>query len=1339
MTGDAKKEKSRDDKFQGAETAIFVWFLIDAATHIFCELPFVIHSLTTTVNQASHWSAILWKEYAKADPRWGRFHDCTVALEVPTSILWGPLSLACAYGLYYRRPWRFYWQTILSLGELYGNWMTFGPEWLNQLITGKTELDPHNNWVHKWIYLFFANIVWVIIPLLLMIESTRTITAACAKAKAQEMRQYQLNVTGSYIIWIVLFGFFIVFVTYAILLPLGMVPCVLNLKTEQLSHLRSSKTLGRGQKRRYESRGLKRTKRNNDELWDSVPEEIERTGEPKEDTVCEPLIDEMQKNREESTSGKTQDSIIQIDWNNLLWSSRKRKRTDENVATETHVENSASLELQDHCSEGTSGPLQTTDCGEVTSDVNCLVVNERNSIHVRSLMETKKVQKENSKLGASILSMGRFLAEDSHSIPMERKNQQKKVFVCLNRTKDELKNRMQLPIYEKEQEIVEAVHERDILFITGETGSGKTTQMPQFLYETGYCSPTVDGYVGKIVVTQPRRVGAFACSSRVAKELHFNLGKEVGYHVRHQRMCSAETLIEFVTDGILLRHLEKDILLRQYSVVILDEVHERSINTDILLGLLTRSVQLRREIFENGEKIAIRRDLEAICLPPLKLVIMSATFDIDVLITNERLFAPNIPKPVVIGVESRQFPVHIHFARRTVNNYLQSAFKTVCKIHRKLPLGDILVFLTGRREILYLCRQLSMELQGSSIINKKGSFFREIGYPRKGVRILPLYSMLSWKRQQMVFSKSLKGVRTIVVATNVAETSITIPNIVYVVDSGKVKEREYTKLEGHEAFSMTQYRVRWISQSSAEQRAGRAGRTCEGHCYRLYSAAVFLHEFEDQRAPEVQRTSPESLVLRVKSFHLHSVYSFPFPSPPSQHAIENAERTLCLLGALETSADDIKQTRLTNLGRRIAKLPLSPRLAKLVLESCQSLIVCYAIRIAALLTINDLFVSPEEEDNNSKEVLVADMDNMSEVLSTLYSFCAWEYGIATKNVQVSSESFGLREKAAKEVSLIINQLVKHLKKHHFLSEKEARSCWFPVALQPASSVEREHLMLGILRCFPEQVCRHLSSAEAMQVGIKGRRKREAFETFTGRIVFLPKHRKFTCNISEIEYMCYLQLTEKSSTGIEEKEAASSVSNSKVIMQYCTVVSSKSLIASCSSFCVSSTPLLSPPPRYDPVKGSVVCSVYMSYSPRKWSLGIIEVPFDDDKYSEVVKSNKQEWISLDRYRVFGRYLLEGKVFEMLTQWKSYLKESPMSMIESPTKDCVMKMYEKLHHYRVYRKRTLITIWKVNPFFLLQEYLNFCMDLNNSYQLISESWPLLQREEIELEKGRSQETQ
>jgi hypothetical protein len=228
MSAPTKQAPSK--KLRGAEKAVLVWFLIDAATHLFCELPFVFHSLTTTVNQATHWSAILWKEYAKADPRWGRFHDCTVALEVPTSILWGPLSLACAYGVYYRKPWRFYWQTILSLGELYGNWMTFGPEWLNQYMLGKTELDPLGNWVHKWIYLFFANIVWVIIPILLLVESTRTITAACAQARAQDMESHHLGAASGVVIAATLALFFAVFVMFAILLPLGMLPAMTLIK-----------------------------------------------------------------------------------------------------------------------------------------------------------------------------------------------------------------------------------------------------------------------------------------------------------------------------------------------------------------------------------------------------------------------------------------------------------------------------------------------------------------------------------------------------------------------------------------------------------------------------------------------------------------------------------------------------------------------------------------------------------------------------------------------------------------------------------------------------------------------------------------------------------------------------------------------------------------------------------------------------------------------------------------------------------------------------------------------------------------------------------------------------
>jgi hypothetical protein len=206
------------------EKVVLLWFLLDACTHLTTELAFVYHSLTTTVERATHWTALLWKEYAKADTRWGRFHDCTVAMEVVTSLLWGPLALLCAYGVYRRAAWRHFWQLVLCVGELYGGWMTFGPDWLTSFATGKSELNPHKHWIHFWIYLFFANMVWVIIPVLLSIESYRVLVGACKVSRSHQDPSLLLgNLGGKIILW-TLYTFVGVVFLFGLLIPFQLIP-----------------------------------------------------------------------------------------------------------------------------------------------------------------------------------------------------------------------------------------------------------------------------------------------------------------------------------------------------------------------------------------------------------------------------------------------------------------------------------------------------------------------------------------------------------------------------------------------------------------------------------------------------------------------------------------------------------------------------------------------------------------------------------------------------------------------------------------------------------------------------------------------------------------------------------------------------------------------------------------------------------------------------------------------------------------------------------------------------------------------------------------------------------
>ena len=560
-------------------------------------------------------------------------------------------------------------------------------------------------------------------------------------------------------------------------------------------------------------------------------------------------------------------------------------------------------------------------------------------------------------------------------------NSEPAVFKEVKRDPEIQAARLQLPILAEEQAVMEAIHDNDVVILSGETGSGKTTQVPQFLYEGGY---TTRGLLG---VTEPRRVAAVTMSRRVAVELNMSTDL-VSYQIRYEGNVTENTILKFMTDGVLLKEIENDFFLSKYSVIVIDEAHERSVFTDILLGLLSRIVPMRKS---QGKQ--------------LKLVIMSATLRVEDFTGNTRLFPS---PPPVVTVESRQFPVTVHFNKRTPDDYLNEAFRKVGKIHRTLPPGGILVFVTGQAEVHGLCKKLKrtfpyvpekIKSQKSADRKDKQSDDDDFDldnypvHPAGGDReaededlgegdknndfdlddsaftslidknlpmfVLPLYSLLSSQQQAKVFQSPPDGARVCVVATNVAETSLTIPNIKYVVDTGMVKRRYYDKVTGVSSFKIT-----WTSRASANQRAGRAGRVEPGHCYRLYSSAVFTNEFEEFSAPEISRRPVDDLVLQMKDMNIDKVVNFPFPTPPDSTALQSAEKLLLNLGALEekkTVKGNINAV-ITPLGRAMAKFPVSPRYAKMLCLGHQEKCMQYVIAIVSALTVKEIFA-----DDNDRE------------------------------------------------------------------------------------------------------------------------------------------------------------------------------------------------------------------------------------------------------------------------------------------------------------------------------------------------------------------------------------
>ena len=572
-------------------------------------------------------------------------------------------------------------------------------------------------------------------------------------------------------------------------------------------------------------------------------------------------------------------------------------------------------------------------------------------------------------------------------------NSTRKAFYVKVRRSDAVQAvRSALPVFAEEHRIMEAIHHNDVVIICGETGSGKTTQVPQFLYEAGYGNSSSTDTPGMIGITQPRRVAAVSMAGRVTNEMGDH-GEYVGYQIRFDSSTKDKTRMKFMTDGVLLREMMNDFRLSKYSSIIIDEAHERNINTDILIGMLSRCVSLRAK--EHATDPAKYKKL--------KLIIMSATLRVSDFSENPTLFP--VPPPV-LKVDARQYPVAVHFNRRTAYNYAEEAFRKTCKIHQRLPPGAILVFMTGQQEITHMVKRLRKEfpfpkkhqtlIQNDHIptvkidaktadveaedidfsvrVREEQEFDdcllsdeediedkeedEEEGFEetleegqtdRDPLYVLPLYSLLPTKEQMKVFLDPPPNSRLCVVATNVAETSLTIPGVRYVVDCGRSKERKFDENNGVQSFE-----IDWISKASAGQRSGRAGRTGPGHCYRLYSSAVFERDFEQFSKPEILRMPVESIVLQMKSMAVHNIVNFPFPTPPERPALMKSIKLLQHLGALDSNE------RITDDGKAMSLFPLSPRFSKMLLVGNESDCLKYVVTIVSALSVGEPFLSEQE-------------------------------------------------------------------------------------------------------------------------------------------------------------------------------------------------------------------------------------------------------------------------------------------------------------------------------------------------------------------------------------------
>ncbi|KAJ3117855.1 hypothetical protein HDU96_005232 [Phlyctochytrium bullatum] len=460
--------------------------------------------------------------------------------------------------------------------------------------------------------------------------------------------------------------------------------------------------------------------------------------------------------------------------------------------------------------------------------------------------------------------------------------------------KEILQKRRLLPVHKQRDEFLDLIHSNQTIILVGETGSGKTTQIPQFLLYDLQPQQTKM----QIACTQPRRVAAMSVAKRVADELDVKLGREVGYSIRFEDMTSPRTILKYMTDGMLLREAMLDPLLSRYCGIILDEAHERTLSTDILMGLL-------KEV-------------------------------------------------LLLVVPGRTFPVEIYYTPQPEQDYLEAAIRTVLQIHTCEDPGDILVFLTGEDEIEDACKKISAEVQ--HLMQAQPDHVGDL-------KVIPLYSSLPPAMQQRIFEDAPgprkpggPPGRKCIVSTNIAETSLTIDGIVYVIDPGFSKQKVYNPRIRVESLLVSP-----ISKASAKQRSGRAGRTRPGKCFRLYTEKAFIKELHEQTYPEILRSNLGNVVLQLLRLGVKDLVHFDFMDPP---APETLMRALELLNFLEAIDDDVQ---LTPTGRLMAEFAVDPELSRTLITSPKFKCSDEILSIIAMVSVPNCFIRPNDQRKQADE------------------------------------------------------------------------------------------------------------------------------------------------------------------------------------------------------------------------------------------------------------------------------------------------------------------------------------------------------------------------------------
>lgn len=567
-----------------------------------------------------------------------------------------------------------------------------------------------------------------------------------------------------------------------------------------------------------------------------------------------------------------------------------------------------------------------------------------------------------------------------------------------------------LPILSYREDIVKAVRQHRVVVLVGETGSGKTTQVPRFLYEEH-----VSNRPGSISITQPRRIAAISVANRVAAELGCEVGGLVGYHVRFSNRTSSETRIKYMTDGMLVRESAAGGLrsgIRGSSIVILDEAHERSIHTDVLLGL-------------------VKKALDQDDPPGLRVVVMSATIHAAPFVN---FFGSKEVK--LIQVPGRQHAVQVFYTPSPEPDVLEAALVAVLQLHVSRPPGDVLVFLPGQDDIDNLHRlleekqeMLAKERQENpdKKVVQQGDFYNGVNlWPTfqkvQNLLIRPIYSSLPFDQQELVFQQTPPGCRKIVLATNIAETSITISGIRYVIDTGLMKLKM-----SHPQTGVQMLRTVPTSQASALQRAGRAGREAPGEVFRLYVESEF-DKLLAQTPAEILRVDMASVYMDLKALGISKIVDFPLVDRPPREALEKAAHFLCRIGALDTKDE------LTDLGRKLAMMPLDPLYAYCLNMSFEFDCTAEILSIIAMLSADAPIFATSKQRAQTKAFEHEDGDH----LSLLSAFIQWK---KHQHQKVFASQNGLNHAALEKAVTIRKQLKDVL--HQAWGATQISSCGGP--------------------------------------------------------------------------------------------------------------------------------------------------------------------------------------------------------------------------------------------------------------------------------------------------------